>query len=182
MYKKHSSIELSCGGGEARNFNIAAGGPCASSAACHIAKIFCGNPTLQSLVKKFACDKPDCGVTTTFPLAAHEPVAGIFNEKISHRSRCLESSPGPGRLTVRSTWLCCRRPESDQPADGWPAQHRSSVHDPPRHLAHGSCRASAKEPSGDDRRRPVITRNRSKTNRTIAISLQSVAWGKSGHN
>src|ERR1035441_3536763 len=52
MYKKCSSIELKGVGGDARDFNIAAEGPCASSAACHIAKNLCGNPNCNRLKRK----------------------------------------------------------------------------------------------------------------------------------
>src|ERR1700690_1421495 len=52
MYKKRSTIEVQGAGGVARDFNIAAGGPCGSSNACHIAKKFCGNPTCNLLKRK----------------------------------------------------------------------------------------------------------------------------------
>src|ERR1039458_5145940 len=52
MYKKRSTIELKGAGGDARNFNIAAGGPCVSSDACHIAKNLCGNPNCNRLKRK----------------------------------------------------------------------------------------------------------------------------------
>jgi hypothetical protein len=92
MYKKCSTIELQGAGGDARNLNIAAEGPCASSAACHIAKKHLWESELQPLEKKILCDKRDCGETTTVLLAPCVPEVGMFKEKISCQSRCLASA------------------------------------------------------------------------------------------
>lgn len=101
MYKKCSSIELKGAGGDARSFNIAAGGPCVSSDACHIAKISLWESELQSLEKKIFCDKRDCGQTTTILLAKCVPEVGIFKKKISCRNRSLASSLNlPGQHNI----------------------------------------------------------------------------------
>src|ERR1022692_4447428 len=45
-----------------------------------------------------------------------------------------------------------------------------------------SSKVSANEPSGDVAGHPTITRNTSSTNRAMATSLKSVAWGRPGQS
>ncbi len=68
-----------------------------------------------------------------------------------------------------------RRIDAGQPFALRPVKGCSSLHDSAQHLPHDAGQASAKELSEDVGGQPRITRNTSKTNRAIAISLNSVA-------
>jgi hypothetical protein len=102
MYKKRLAIQLREAGGVARNFNIAAGGPSASTASCHIAKISCGNLASQPLEKKIAWGKRYRSELTVALIAFRVPEVGIFKEISCGQPAIRFSSP---ISTANPAWL-----------------------------------------------------------------------------
>ena len=167
MYKKRLAIQLREAGGVARNFNIAAGGPSASTAVCHIAKISCGNLALQPLEKKIAWDKRYRSEVPATLITFRVPEVGKFKEISCGQSAIQFSSPA-------RCW--------PSPVRACFVQLSSSLYGPPQHAAQHPEQASPKELSGEVRGQPMITRKTSRTNKAIAMSLNNVACGRFGQN
>jgi hypothetical protein len=185
MYKKRSSVEFRCGGGEARNFNIAAlAGRAIRVERKNLTK-FRGKPVLQPSENKIDCDKSECREAITFPLEGCMPEVGVLPNKISLRDH---DAPVYKLLANRASCSRARHPFLPRQAASIPERHAKGakwrLFFP--HCTGPAVRCSlspaAKRLSFEAGGQPEITRNTSRTKSPIAMSLNNVAAGSLGQN
>ena len=137
-----------------------------SSAVCHIAKNICGNPNCNRLKRKSLVTSVTVGKQPPFSWRSAYQKLGSSIRKYHARTSSWQAPSIRAGLAQHCLF-----------APLW--LRTTSLY---TNAAQGPEQVSPKELSDEVGGQPTITRNTSRTKRAIAMSLKSVAWGRSGQN